>query len=517
MKTNLHTHKLGADFKIAFLSVFIIGLLAHIYKFTNTLPNHDALYSLYTTNNVISSGRWFLAVASAPSSTFDLPWINGIISLFWIGLTAGVLVDYFDLRNKVSIIICSGLLVTFPSVVNTFSFEFTADAYFLSMFLAALAARLSMLGKNDLRSLLLAALCICLSCGIYQAYVSFSLLMAVCHFMIELLKGNHNNKDYCRWIFNQILIYVLGLAAYYVIFQLCMAVQNVRPSGYAGINALLTEPYSASNLIIGFKTAFRTLAYFFLSRNVFVYGWTLYAALNVVFLVSLSVAVILVAIKTKIWNNPIRLILFLLCIVAIPVFACIWSFVSAGQPYHLLMLQSLCILYIFALTLAVQLLKPSFGKFICILLALLTVKFTVQANQVYFEMNLSMEKSRATGIEMMTRIHQVDDGSIKKIAIIGSIEQSLVGTGRDVYDEIWVNGHQIRTNLVYDHIYGNLFLNQFMDSHYIPVSDVELQSLANSNLVEQMSEWPLKDSVLVIDDVVIIKLSASPEQQDISH
>ena len=61
------------NWKIAFYAVLVIGLMTHLYKFTNTLLNHDALFHTYTPQNAIGSGRWFLTVACGLSSFFDLP------------------------------------------------------------------------------------------------------------------------------------------------------------------------------------------------------------------------------------------------------------------------------------------------------------------------------------------------------------------------------------------------------------------------------------------------------------
>lgn len=81
------------SWKLAFFSAFVIGLFVHMYKFTNTLPGHDSLFNVYGTQNIVRSGRWFLAAACSFSSFFDLPWVNGILSLFWIGVAAAVIAD----------------------------------------------------------------------------------------------------------------------------------------------------------------------------------------------------------------------------------------------------------------------------------------------------------------------------------------------------------------------------------------------------------------------------------------
>ena len=125
------------SWKTAFVSAFMIGLLVHIYKFTNLLPNADALYNFYSNQNMTASGRWFLSVACGISSYFDLPWVNGVLSLVFMGLTAAMVAEVFRMENPVVIALSSGLLVSFPAITATMSYEFTADGYMLAMALAA--------------------------------------------------------------------------------------------------------------------------------------------------------------------------------------------------------------------------------------------------------------------------------------------------------------------------------------------------------------------------------------------
>ena len=97
-----HT-KIKREWKMAFAVAFFCGLLIHIYKFTNTLPGHDSLFNVYSSQNMAKSGRWFLAIACGFSSYFDLPWIDGLFSLFWIAVTAVLIVDLFRMENPVLI------------------------------------------------------------------------------------------------------------------------------------------------------------------------------------------------------------------------------------------------------------------------------------------------------------------------------------------------------------------------------------------------------------------------------
>lgn len=175
------------EYIYAFAFAFILGLAIHAYKLLNYLPNHDSMYNFYADQNILGSGRWLLSIACGFSSYFDLPWVTGLLSLVFIALTSVAVVKLFNIKNSFVIFLSAGILVAFPSTTEILCFGFTADGYFLSMLLAALAAvALTYIQKPVARILLSAAL-LCCSCGIYQAYISFFLVLAICYFIGKVL------------------------------------------------------------------------------------------------------------------------------------------------------------------------------------------------------------------------------------------------------------------------------------------------------------------------------------------
>lgn len=91
----------------------------------------------------MASGRWFLSVACAPSSFFDLPWVTGLFSLVYISLTAAVVVRLLGIKDPVAVVLGGALIASYPGMTETFFYGFTADGYFLAMLLSALAVLLS--------------------------------------------------------------------------------------------------------------------------------------------------------------------------------------------------------------------------------------------------------------------------------------------------------------------------------------------------------------------------------------
>ena len=80
------------EWKLAFFSVLICGLLVHFKVFAGDFPNHDGLSSMYFDQNMITSGRWFLGTLSKlvnvllGSSHFSLPLFNGVFCLLCMAL-----------------------------------------------------------------------------------------------------------------------------------------------------------------------------------------------------------------------------------------------------------------------------------------------------------------------------------------------------------------------------------------------------------------------------------------------
>ena len=499
-----YRERVKPSWKLAFFSALVIGLIAHLYKFTNTLLNHDALYHVYATQNTLAIGRWFLMVACWPSTFFDLPWITGLFSLFWIGLTAAVIVDIFEVKNPVAIALTGGLLVSFPCIVNTFFFQYAADGYMLAMFLAALAVRLSLVGDRNRKHTFLALLLICFSCGIYQAYVSFALLLSMCHYMWELFANRFERREYSRWILRQLIVYGGGLLAYWLMWKLCMALENVHSADYQGIGELGQLGFGAVTLAV--KETLTTIVRFFLGGDIRTYGLSLYAGLNILFLLATAAAMITAAVKTGLFREGWRLGLMLLSLLVIPVFACMWYYASPSVVYHMLMFQSLSVLYIFSLLLFERYFKARQSTAAAIFFALLVLKFVLQANACYFEMDKCMERSRETATEMLTRIHELDDGSVKYIAFTGGGDESLVAAGAYEIDEILVHAHQLRRNLLFDNIYAPLYLRSILGSSYRAVDDGTLRQIEESGMLDDMNTWPLRDSVKVVGDTAIINL-----------
>jgi len=514
-----YKEKVKGEYKVAFISTFVISILIHVYKFVNTLPNHDSIYNYYSDQNLLGSGRWALAQACLLSSYHDLPWINGFLSCIFLALTVVVIVAIFKLKNPILIGLIGGLLAASPAVTETFFYLFTADGYMIAMFLAALSVYFSRMEERRISRYILSGVCICVTCGIYQAYVSFALILAVCYFMDALLQNNYSKQECLKWVLRQVITYVLSLAAYFVIWKLIMYFSGAVANNYQGISDV--GKISAGILVTGLINATKTTVLYFLQWNVFSLGFSVYSVLNILLLGALALGLLLACIKSGIFKRKWAVVLLILCLVAIIPFACMWYFTSGSLEYRPRMLQSLALLFVFVALLYERWAKPFFKNVVCVLLIAIVFNNALMANISYFYMHQCYEKTYADGVEMMMEIHNFQDAyEFDKIAIVGDRIYDLKYENYDLLNEkmkpsgkLHILSSLLEKNLLFDSDHTMLFLQGVFGLDLDALEREQRNELLDTKEVQAMGCWPAGDSVTVIDNVLVIKLSDRKEAE----
>ena len=530
-----YQNKVKKNWKIAFASAFVMGLLVHLYKFTNNLPYFDGLYNAYSSQNMVASGRWFLSIACMLSSYFDLPWLIGVLSVFVMALTMIVVTDVLDIQNPCLIVVSSGLLVSFPAITETMFFEYTADGYMIAMLFSSLAVYCSRMEQTGgWKAFLLSAVLICLTCGIYQAYLSFALVLAICYFLGILLENRYCARMCWKWVLFQAGIYVTGLLLYYLLWQILLRVQGAEAASYQGINSM---GISIGQLLSAAKNSFVSFVWFLLERDPRYHGWSTYSVLSCLSCVAFFLVFGISVFKSGIYRRVPSFLLAVLCVAVIP-FACyLCYFVTPGTSYYTRMLQSVVLLFLFTGVLCERWAGPALKQGVLLLLIAVFFHNSVMANVCYTYLDRSYEKSYATMVELSTRIHLEDDGTAKYIAFVGTFDR--LPESADVDDAQLGTLGPLKLAckaalFYYDHMM--LFMDQYTDftleyyrtsSQEFPEMEIapgspvpadysfrfpyveqerQYQILALPEVAD-MGIWPGRDSVKRIADTIVVKLS----------
>ena len=227
---------LKEEWMVGFITTWIVGLLAHAYRFFNFLPIWDSIYNFTGVGSTYTLGRWFLGYAGLITSMFDLPWVNGAFSLFYISIVVILLTEMFEIKNKGMIVLCAAIFVSFPTVVSSFAYMYTADAYLLAFLLATLAVYLTWCVKKW--GTIAGMVCLAFAMGIYQAYATVAIVLVLLYIIRQFVIEKLDFLEAVRKDLKYLGMLVGGAVLYAVILKITLIRYNITLPGYQGIGAL---------------------------------------------------------------------------------------------------------------------------------------------------------------------------------------------------------------------------------------------------------------------------------------
>lgn len=226
---------------LAFVATILWGLAAHGYMFFNKLCWHDDMIHVFDVGTTYPSGRWFLGVLGETVQKFlgnvSLPWFNGIVSLLFLAAGSVLLTEVFRLKRTVSCILLGGMLAVFPSWVATYAYMFTSAYYACAAFLALLGVVCVWKMQKRWCGILLGAVCICLSLGIYQAYLPLAATVLLTAFLNDVIAKPEGSfrEHFLKGISGAVTL-LLGIVFYLITNQIFLAVKHIELTEYKNIN-----------------------------------------------------------------------------------------------------------------------------------------------------------------------------------------------------------------------------------------------------------------------------------------
>ena len=223
--------------KLAFLVSFFAGLLTHGFMLLNKIPFYDDIALLFHTGGTYKNGRWFLGVIGAVEyrmfgGNYSTPMLKGLIAIILISLSAAIIVSIFNIENRTYIFLLSALMAVYPAVAVILGYMFMAQCFTLALFLSVLAVSITVRKKYGF---IIGIVCICLSLGLYQAYLAVPSVL----FLLVLISDLVEEKEFPQ-VFKTAVKYLftlaLGLVVYFVVNKIFLKVKGAELTSYQGIS-----------------------------------------------------------------------------------------------------------------------------------------------------------------------------------------------------------------------------------------------------------------------------------------
>ncbi len=527
--------------RVALIATFVIGIVAHFFCYTNVFFNHDAAamyWSRLSLADSASGSRWLTPLWQTLVACVQMPWLEGLITLFFYGISAWLVCEVLQIRYTALIVLVSGILITSPTAISSNMYLSSAHQYSGALLFACLALYAFERWKHGW---LWAFFSLLVSAGTYGAYVNVSVSLFLLLQIVRILSTVRESpvrvlgKHVCFLVtFLASMIGTQGIISF-LLWRAGEAAQGrVDEAIHNTMGGYLNMIGEALDLLFEYFSPFNDLSFF--QENRFYYGLfvvTAFCALAVM-------AALLV--HNKLWRQPLRLLILAVDILCMPL---AMNLIGMFYFSHTLMQFAFVTPWVLFVCLAQTLfVQPdllawvqgdvvrarAFAGYALLVVALSVVAILngiYLANVAYMKSYAIYESSISLTNRIVDRI-EATPGYVAgetRVLLIGDVEKhyapyregfavtdSLTGIGRYSWD----------TSLTYNLVLATYIEQQLgiqmeilnpNDSVY---PDTAAQFLAENDvswgeesrrILEQMEDYPSQNCISLRDDVLIIKFS----------
>ena len=523
--------RVSREAKLAFFGAFGAGLLIHLYMLVNKLPNHDDILGLFIANDSTFSGRWFLSVPSAISSSLSIPWITGLLALLWLSLAAVCTVRMLRIRKPSLILLTSAVMASFPSVYYTLCYLFTADAYLFALLLAALGAYLS---DRYRVGFLAGGVCIGLSLATYQAYVFFAVsLFAISMLRYLLFDPAAGWKSALSKLARYAAALALGALVYRVGLSLSLAIKDISLKTYMGLDS--AGSVSVKDALSRIPLAYGQMLALCKGNTELLPGRAFGATLT--FALAAAALLALVAIvRMRGPQRAFRAACALLILGLLPL--CVNGILLVStMGLHPLMQYPVCLIYALAVVLYDGLAAarkaedapttratPVFGYARMLLGYALALSmagnvflWAVDANQTYLALELKFDNMMSLATRMVDRVEQTPEYVPDETPVwyTGTLSDANYGA---VKSEAFarasatdMTGREWNYTTLMNNLYFSAFVNHYIGVTFVVPEDETAYAAMETDAYKAMPYFPYPGSVKMIDGIIIINGGPNPQ------
>ena len=505
--------------RTTFFVTLITSIIVHFQLYSLVITGPDTLInSMYHQADIWEAMllRFGLDFVQALKGNIVSPVLATLISSILLGITVVLVTQLLEIKNKYFKYIIAVVFAVAPNISATLTFFYCSDAYILGMLLATLAVFLIRKYKEKNWIILVSGLLIALAMGMYQTYLSVTMVLCVATLLIDTLTKKERKQILINLV-KYILMGIIGIILFYLLSHITLMLKNLSASTYSGANSIgLKTLLELPKLLPQAYQSF--FNYFFndemIPNTIWKTNW-LYIAIFTI----MSISIVYIIIKNKIYKNVFHTILTIILIIIAPICFGIIEIMVPDVDIHILMACSM--IYVFPIFFKTLEILPKTAisrdfKYIVAFCSLAIIWIYIwQDNASYIAMKSMQNQAESTVLRIVTQIEQLDEFTPEMpVLFLGGLENNSYLSrsntsieAKKIYDRSW--GFISDNSTIW---WGNLdswrkILYEYTGVNLNLVSERECSEILESEEFKNMKYYPEKDSIKIIDNTVVVKLS----------
>ncbi|MBQ7359966.1 MAG: glucosyltransferase domain-containing protein [Lachnospiraceae bacterium] len=491
----------------------IVGILAHIYMMTNKLPNIDDYISIFHYGSGYASGRWLLALIGNSlfriDGTYSMPFFNGVVFVLMLSLAIMIFLKPFRFKSRWVKRILAGLFLSFPTVTATMGFMFTAPFYGVAVLFMAIAFYILVSYKYGF---LLSIFLVCLSLGIYQAYWGLIAGFLLLYLMLLCMDEESKELEIVVLAIKSFVTLLFGVVLYLIVNNIMLGIQGINMSEYQGLSEMgqfeLSRIPEILKMAYGWFFGFTTENYLHITwypyvRVVIAIGYVLTAMFGVQALI----------------HNRKRAFKSIALTVFVAVFPLavnsIYIMCNNGSFVHTLMCYSVVLVFFIPFIFIDGFKNGKLGKSVAsgarygyLFAVFIVIIFYIRfANIYYLNLELAFYETSHFMETLSTRIQDADNYSTDKpICFYGAYGESV---NRNIWELRMVNnmtGTVDVGNVINAPLMRQAYSRVYLGNTFYELGDMSIIDKYEQQ-IKEMPSYPDDGSIVVMEDVVIVKFS----------
>ncbi|MBO5458712.1 MAG: glucosyltransferase domain-containing protein [Lachnospira sp.] len=258
--------KIPAGARLATGATFLMGILVNLFVFTNKSVNHDDIMAEFIFNKQLDivSGRYMWLIIRRITSYYDMPMFFGIIGMLALALSAGMTVHLLGVKDKLFVLLISGIMASFPINACYYSYLSISPIYYFAIITAVLGVFLvDRCGKYA--GIFPAGMCIMMSLATYQSFLALTIGLVFIMAFLDLFRNDFKIGKWFFKYFRYAVAAVLGFVFYFVGTKISLAVTGEQLRQYAGTDKMFSLEFM--EILKSFKTTWENQKEFYFTTQ----------------------------------------------------------------------------------------------------------------------------------------------------------------------------------------------------------------------------------------------------------